>query len=80
MATYVVLIKKFEDETRVVYKFGPSEENLGEIEFNKKTEDFTELVGVTRDPQGHDFMRAVSALVKCYRSGEGFPDRTFFAS
>ncbi|MGG1556415.1 hypothetical protein [Paenibacillus ferrarius] len=80
MATYVILLKKFEDEKRVVYKFGPTEDNLGEIEFNKETEEFIELMGIQRDPQRHDFMRAVSVIARCYKEGKGFPDKTFFAS
>ena len=32
MAAYVKMIKKFDDDKRVIYKFGPSENQMGEIE------------------------------------------------
>ena len=35
MAVYVKMIKKFDDEKRVVYQFGPNEKQMGEIEFDK---------------------------------------------
>ena len=36
MAVYVKMIKKFDDEKRVVYQFGPNEKQMGEIEFDKE--------------------------------------------
>jgi hypothetical protein len=53
---------------------------MGKIEFNKKNEVFSELEPVPDTTKGHTFMRAVSALARHYKSGDGFPDRTFFAS
>ena len=32
---FYVMIKKFDDEKRVVYQFGPNEKQMGEIEFDK---------------------------------------------
>ncbi len=32
-----LLLKEYEDEEKVVYRFGPNEEQMGKIELNKKT-------------------------------------------
>ena len=40
MAVYVKMIKKFDDEKRVVYQFGPNEKQMGEIEFDKEKKIF----------------------------------------
>lgn len=80
MATYVLLLKKLENEVEVVYSFGPNEECMGEIAFNKLTEDFKELKQVPGLTSDFYFVRAVSAIAKAYTNGQGFPDKTFFAS
>lgn len=36
MAVYVKMIKMFDDEKRVIYQFGPNENQMGEIEFDKE--------------------------------------------
>lgn len=43
MAAYVKMIKKFDDDKRVIYQFGPNEKQMGEIEFNKENKNFTIL-------------------------------------
>ena len=43
MAVYVKMIKKFDDEKRVVYQFGPNEKQMGEIEFDKEKKIFNIL-------------------------------------
>ena len=43
MAVYVKMIKKFDDEKRVVYQFGPNEKQMGEIEFDKEKKNFNIL-------------------------------------
>ncbi len=80
MATYVILIKEYDDTEKVIYKFGPTEERMGRIEFDKVVEEFRELEQVPNTKNDHTFMRAVSAIARCYKEGKGFPDRTFFAS
>jgi len=37
MAVYILMEKILENETTVVYKFGPDEKTIGKIEFNKET-------------------------------------------
>ena len=36
MAVYVKMIKMFDDENRVIYQFGPNENQMGEIGFDKE--------------------------------------------
>ncbi len=36
MAVYIIMLKEYEDEERVVYNYGPSEEAMGKIEYDKK--------------------------------------------
>lgn len=40
MAVYVKMIKMFDDEKRVIYQFGPNENQMGEIEFDKEKKVF----------------------------------------
>lgn len=43
MAAYVKMIKKFDDNKRVLYEFGPNEYQMGEIEFDKENKNFNVL-------------------------------------
>ncbi|MEK3806083.1 hypothetical protein MHB63_05755 [Bacillus sp. FSL H8-0547] len=43
MASYVLLIKEYEDDETVVYKFGPNEEIMGKIKLIKINRKFSEL-------------------------------------
>ena len=43
MAVYVKMIKMFDDEKRVIYRFGPNENQMGEIEFDKEERSFSVL-------------------------------------
>lgn len=36
MAVYIIMLKDYEDEERVVYSYGPSEDVMGKIEYDKK--------------------------------------------
>ena len=36
MAVYIKMIKKYDDDKKVVYRFGPNERLMGEIEFDKE--------------------------------------------
>lgn len=40
MAAYVKMIKKFDDDEKVIYQFGPDEKKMGEIQFNKENKEF----------------------------------------
>jgi len=37
LASFVLLLKEYEDDATVVYKFDPNEEVMGKIELNKIT-------------------------------------------
>lgn len=50
MAVYVKMIKKYDDEKKVTYRFGPNEELMGEIEFDKEKKKFNVLNHVN-DPR-----------------------------
>lgn len=83
MASFVLLIKESEDENSIIYKFGPDEQIMGRIEFDKKTEIFNELEPVPDKERSSQFYfkRAVQRLGKCYvHEGGIFPDRTAFQS
>lgn len=36
MAVYVKMIKKFDDERKVIYKFGPNENLMGKLSLTKQ--------------------------------------------
>ena len=40
MAVYMKMIKKFDDDRKVIYQFGPNENQMGEIEFDKEKKIF----------------------------------------
>lgn len=83
MASFVLLIKEFEDNDRVVYKFGPNEKVMGKIELNKKTKMFSELEPVQDSVQSPQFYfdRAAQRLARCFiKEGGKFPDKTTFES
>ncbi|MBO4997329.1 MAG: hypothetical protein J6D02_04955 [Lachnospira sp.] len=43
MAVYVKMIKVYDDEKKVIYRFGPNEDLMGEIEFDKEKIEFRVL-------------------------------------
>ncbi|MGM0713815.1 hypothetical protein [Brevibacillus parabrevis] len=83
MASYVLLLKEFENDESVIYKFGPNEKVMGKIELNKITGKFSELEGIPdpRIPSKFYFDRAAQRLAVCLvREGGIFPERTAFES
>ncbi len=83
MASYVLLLKEYEDEETVVYKFGPNEETMGKISLNKVTRKFSEVESLPDRTIPNDFYydRAAQRLVVCLvREGGVFPERTAFES
>lgn len=50
MAVYVKMIKKFEEDKRVIYQFGPNEDQMGEIEFHKENKNFN-IIKQVNDPK-----------------------------
>lgn len=83
MASYVILLKENESENEVVYKFGPDEQHLGKIKFDKKTNMFSELMPVIGSSNKSKFYfdRAAQRLARCIVKENGeFPEKTYFAS
>ena len=83
MASYVLLLKEYEDNEVVVYKYGPHEKALGKIELNKLTRKVSELEAIPDPdvPTAFYFDRAAQRLVICLvREGGIFPERTAFES
>lgn len=83
MATFVLLLKEYEDDNIVIYKFGPNEKVMGKIELNKSTRMFNELEPVPNSEQIAQFYfnRAAQRLARCFIKEEGkFPDKTTFES
>lgn len=83
MASYVLLLKEYEDNETVVYRFGPNENFMGKIELNKFTRKFSELEAIldNKFPSKFYYDRAAQRLAVCLvREGGVFPDKTAFES
>ncbi|WP_342514046.1 hypothetical protein MKY34_04600 [Sporosarcina sp. FSL K6-1522] len=83
MASYILLLKEYEDNETVVYRFGPNENIMGKIELNKLTERFLELEVIPDKnfPSKFYFDRAAQRLAVCLVKEDGvFPERTVFES
>lgn len=79
MAAYVKMIKIFDDQRKVIYQFGPNEDQMGEIEFNKKTKKFRVLKQVNdKIHSNQTYARwASQQIIKImYRNNGEFPDVT----
>ena len=70
MAVYVKMIKKFDDEKRVVYQFGPNEKQMGEIEFDKEKKIFNILNQVNENWASEQILKIM------FRNDGQFPDVT----
>lgn len=82
MATYVMMVKKYEDEEKVVYQFGPDETRLGSVEIMKKTAQYKQLEPVPECQSTFYFNATVSKLLKYLKENPNkeFPGTTFYAS
>ena len=79
MAVYVKMIKKFDDEKRVVYQFGPNEKQMGEIEFDKEKKIFNILNQVNDSRisnQAYENWASEQILKIMLRNDGQFPDVT----
>ena len=79
MAVYVKMIKKFDDEQRVVYQFGPNEKQMGEIEFDKEKKIFNILNQVNDSRisnQAYENWASEQILKIMFRNDGQFPDVT----
>lgn len=79
MAAYVRMIKKYDDEKKVIYQFGPDENQMGEIEFDKKKKKFRILKQVNDiriSNQAYERWASQQIIKIMYRNNGQFPDVT----
>lgn len=83
MAVYVLLIKEYENENKVIYKYGPNEDKTGKIEYNKKSNKFVALESIKDENISDEFFfkRAAQKLAVIIVREKGiFPERTTIES
>lgn len=79
MAVYVKMIKKFDDAKRVIYQFGPNENMMGEIEFDKDKKVFNILKHVNDSKisnQAYENWASEQIIKIMFRNNGQFPDIT----
>ena len=79
MAVYIKMIKKYDDDNKVVYRFGPNERLMGEIEFDKEEKIFNILEQVNDSRISNQSYEnwAMEQIIKImYRDNGQFPDVT----
>lgn len=79
MAVYVKMIKKFDNEEKVVYRFGPNENQMGEIEFDKEKKSFNVLKSVNDSKvsnQAYENWASEQIIKIMFRNNGQFPDIT----
>jgi len=55
MAVYIIMVKEYEDEERVVYNYGPSEDVMGKIEYDKKNEVINQISPIVSENYADEF-------------------------
>ena len=55
MAVYVLLLKEYEDEEKLIYKYGPNEEILGKIQYDKKLDKIIEIKSIVKEGVSNEF-------------------------
>lgn len=83
MASYVLLLKDYEDDEKVIYRFGPHEESMGKIQLDKVTGKLLEVEAIPDQelPSRFYFDRAAMKLATCLIRENGmFPERMTFES
>lgn len=79
MAAYVKMIKKYDDDKKVIYLFGPDEKQLGEIEFDKKSKEFHILKQVNNlqiSNEAYEKWASEQIIKIMYREKGKFPNVT----
>ncbi|OKP85336.1 hypothetical protein A3842_07280 [Paenibacillus sp. P3E] len=83
MAVFVIMLKEYEDEERVVYLYGPNEETMGKIEYDKKNGVINQLSPIDSDSYADDFFfkRAGRRLARMIiKENNNFVERTTIES
>lgn len=79
MAVYVKMIKLFDDEEKVIYRFGSNENQMGEIEFDKEKKSFRVLKPVNDSQvsnQAYENWASEQIIKIMFRNNGQFPDVT----
>lgn len=79
MAVYMKMIKKFDDKERVIYQFGPNENQMGKIEFDKREKTFNILKPVNDariSNQAYENWAAEKIIKLMVKNNGQFPDVT----
>ncbi|MFG6324768.1 MAG: hypothetical protein K1W35_12075 [Lachnospiraceae bacterium] len=79
MAVYVKMIKKYDDEKKVIYRFGPNEKLMGEIEFDKEKKEINVLYHVNDSRisnQAYEKWATEQIIKIMFRNNGQFPDVT----
>ncbi|MBU3133909.1 hypothetical protein KPL40_15880 [Clostridium gasigenes] len=82
MATYVLMLKEYEDNEIVIFKFGPNKTAMGKVEINKITKEYREIEAVPKVENKFYYNCTVSKLIRYLSDNKGkeFPERMFYAS
>lgn len=79
MAVYMKMIKKFDDDRKVIYQFGPNENQMGEIEFDKEKKIFNILKQVNNlkiSNQAYENWASEQIIKVMFRNNGRFPEVT----
>lgn len=79
MAFYILLLKESEDDNKVVYRFGPNEEELGRLQLDKLTGEVKEIEPAPTDNSSALFPRAATKIYQHWKE-ENFPHQSCWAS
>ncbi|WP_291584063.1 hypothetical protein [Clostridium sp. UBA6640] len=81
MGTYVLIIKISEDKNTAIYGFGPDEENLGKVEFNKLTGEYKKIDTDISIPEFY-YLTAVSKILRHNKNNphDLYPNKIIYAS
>lgn len=79
MASSVYVDKVRENDEEVVYRFGPSDSQNGELLLNKKTGEIKQLVPVSVGNSGFYYQRAAMKILRHHQAKE-YPEKTQYAS
>ncbi|MEF3356112.1 hypothetical protein PV403_23670 [Paenibacillus sp. GYB006] len=83
MAVFVLMLKEFEDEDRVVYLYGPNENSMGKIEYDKRKKVINQLSSIDSIEFADEFFfkRAGQRLARMIiKENYNFVDRTTIES
>lgn len=79
MAVYMKMIKKFDDDRKVIYQFGPNENQMGEIEFDKEKKIFNifkQVNDLRISNQAYENWASEQIIKVMFRNNGRFPEVT----